>query len=165
MKYIFLLLILLVLIWLKIAILPAGTEAVLVALLASTFAFSRYETFFAALGAGLLLDYFSILPFGVLTLSMIASVIIFLLYGKLFSLNIKSFFVSLFFMLLLYYFFLLGLGDLFNLLFPEAGVAGMNFRSLLYGLSPMSWVYNGILILAAAYFINSKYIHDEFFKI
>lgn len=164
MKLFFILLFILVS-WLKIAVIPMPVEILLIAILASTFVFKTHEALFIAMIGGMIMDYFSVLPFGIITLSMIASIIFFIFFKKNFSLNIKTFFVSLFVSLFFYYIFLWVFGGLIHLLFVERPLIDLSFKALFSRVSFLSVLYNGILISLAVYFINKKYIHDKFSKI
>ena len=70
-------------------------EILLIAILVSTFIFEMHEVIFITAVGGLVMDYFSVLPFGVIVLAMILSVALFILYKRNFSLNKRTFFVSL----------------------------------------------------------------------
>lgn len=140
-------------------------EILLIVILASTFVFEIYEALFIAMIGSMIMDYFSVLPFGIITLAMIASVILFIFYKKNFSLNIKTFFVSLFVSLFFYYIFLWGFSGLIHLLFVNRPLIDLSLTALFGNVSFLSVLYNGILISLAVYFINKKYIHDKFSKI
>ena len=105
MKY-FLPFLLLILIWFKVAVLPAGAEIVLMVSL--IFSFFLPINYFLPLIfiAGLILDYISALPPGILTVSLTVSVTLFLFLRKIFNLNVKSLFANSSIVLLFYEFFI-----------------------------------------------------------
>ncbi len=103
MKY-FLPFLLLILIWFQVAVLPAGAEIVLMAFLVFSFILPIDYFLSLLLMAGLVLDYISALPVGILTISLVVSVLLFIFLRRIFNLNVKSLFINSVIALLLYEF-------------------------------------------------------------
>lgn len=164
MRILLSLLFLIFLTWFKIAILPVGVEVTLIALLVFTFILTKYEVIFAAAAVGLMLDYFSILPFGIVTFSIITSVVIFLFWKKKFNTDAKGLVVVFLLMILLYNFIILKSLKVLGYIY-DTDYMNISLKILLSKISPQMAVLNIILILLSVYFLNKKYIYGKSFRV
>ena len=164
MKY-FLPFLLLILVWFKVAVLPAGAEIVLIASLALSFVLPVNYFLPLILMVGLVLDYISALPFGILTVSLAASVLLFLFLRRIFNLNIKSLFVNSFITLLFYEFFIWSCVKITAWftgyqVFANAGLDDF-FSNTFFTAS----IFNFIIIIFLAYWFGRKKTYEHSIKI
>lgn len=161
-------LILLFSVWLKIALLSAGVEITLFALVASTFALSKYRVMTYSLFVGLILDYFSALPFGVLTAALILSIFLFLFLKQSLSFNsARSVILSCILTIIFYEFCAWGFFRISSLLFGKYNtpqyiplfVAGIRNNSFIVMLA-----FNIFFISLVSFFLK-RYTYERGIKI
>lgn len=164
MKY-FLPFLLLILIWFEIAVLPAGAEIVLTAFLAFSFFLPINYLLFLIFMAGLILDYISALPFGILTASLIVSVSLFLFLRRIFNLNVKSLFINSFITLLFYEFFIWSSVEI-TARFTDYHIAvNADWGAFFNTAFLASLVFNFTIISFLAYWFGRKKAYEHSLKI
>lgn len=151
-------------IWLKIVLLPAGVEIVLLVLIASTFALSKSNVMVYSIFSGLALDYYSVLPMGVLTAALILSILLFSFLKQFLSLtNARNVLLSCILTIIFYEFCAWGFFKASYLLFKEYNTfqyipllaAGMRNISFIIILT-----FNIFFISLILYFLK-QYIYEK----
>lgn len=156
---------LLILIWFEAAVLPAGAEIVLMASLA--FSFILPINYFLPLifMVGLVSDYISAMPSGVLMASLISSVLLFLFLRRIFNLNVKSLFVNSFITLLFYEFFIWGYIKITVRFIGYRIAIDANLGDFLNNAFFAAWTFNLVGIILLAYWFGRKKAYEHSIKI
>ncbi|OWK27068.1 MAG: hypothetical protein US76_00385 [Parcubacteria group bacterium GW2011_GWA2_38_13b] len=163
-KY-FLPFLLLILIWFKVAVLPAGAEVVLMASLAASFILPVNYFLSLILAVGLIFDRISALPPGILTVSLIFSVLLFLFLQRIFSLNFKSLFINLFIVLLFYEFLIWGCVEI-AAQFADYRIIARNDLIIFFNNTFFTALaFNLIIIIFLSYWFGKRKVYEYFVKI